>query len=125
LGQAYQDDGQYELALASYLRLGETGTANAGVSLNVHNEIWDAITRFSPVQLDNFASTANSYQSRGWVELARVVSSEQYSIRSQLDAIRQWQRIWSQDNWNQQRDQWLTESSTEGELPDKLRSLAL
>ena len=35
--------------------------------------------------------------------------------------------IWSQDNWNQQRDQWLTESTTttEGELPEKLRSLAL
>ena len=32
---------------------------------------------------------------------------------------------WSQANWNQQRDQWLTESTTEGELPDKLRSLAL
>ena len=108
LGQAYQDDGQYELALASYLRLGETGTANAGVSLNVHNEIWDAITRFSPAQLDNFASTANSYQSRGWVELARVVSSEQYSIRSQLDAIRQWQRIWSQHPASQQLPQRLT-----------------
>ena len=108
LGQAYQDDGQYELALASYLRLGETGTANAGVSLNVHNEIWDAITRFSPAQLDNFASTANSYQSRGWVELARVVNSEQYSIRSQLDAIRQWQRIWSQHPASQQLPQRLT-----------------
>ncbi len=33
--------------------------------------------------------------------------------------------IWNQDNWNEQRDQWLSESSTEGELPDKLRSLAL
>ena len=35
--------------------------------------------------------------------------------------------IWSQDNWNRQRDQWLTESTTttEGELPEKLRSLAL
>ena len=35
--------------------------------------------------------------------------------------------IWSQDNWNKQRDQWLAESATatEGELPDKLRSLAL
>jgi len=108
LGQAYQDDGQYELALTSYLRLGETGTANAGVSLNVHNEIWDAITRFSPAQLDNFASTANSYQSRGWVELARIVSSEQYSIRSQLDAIRQWQRIWSQHPASQQLPQRLT-----------------
>ena len=108
LGRAYQDDGQYELALASYLRLGETGTANAEASLNVHDEIWDAIIRFSPAQLDNFASAANSDQSRGWVELARVVSSEQYSIRSQLDAIRQWQRIWSQHTASQQLPQRLT-----------------
>lgn len=33
--------------------------------------------------------------------------------------------IWSQDSWNEQRDNWLTESSTEGELPEKLRTLAL
>ena len=35
--------------------------------------------------------------------------------------------IWSQDNWDQQRDQWLAESTTttEAELPEKLRSLAL
>ena len=35
--------------------------------------------------------------------------------------------IWSQNNWNEQRDHWLTDSNTttEGELPDKLRSLAL
>ena len=32
--------------------------------------------------------------------------------------------IWDQDGWNEQREQWLSESSTEGELPDKLRSLA-
>lgn len=32
--------------------------------------------------------------------------------------------IWDQDVWNEQRDQWLSESSTEGELPEKLRSLA-
>jgi|TARA_B110000438_G_scaffold8544_1_gene8398 MraZ protein len=33
--------------------------------------------------------------------------------------------IWSQDSWNEQRDTWLTESTTEGELPEKLRTLAL
>ncbi len=33
--------------------------------------------------------------------------------------------IWSQENWNDQRDQWLSESTQEGELPEKLRSLAL
>ncbi len=96
LGQAYQVSGQYERALATYLQLGETDENNPSPNSNVHDEIWDAINRFSPTQLDNFASTANSYQSRGWVELARVVTSEQYSIRSQLDAINQWRRIWSQ-----------------------------
>lgn len=33
--------------------------------------------------------------------------------------------IWDQESWNQQRDHWLGESSTEGELPEKLRTLAL
>jgi uncharacterized protein len=96
LGEAYQSRDQYELALAAYLQLGETNDNNPALNASVHNEIWDAINRFSSSQLDNFASTANSYQSRGWVELARVVNSEQFSIRSQLDAIKQWQRIWSQ-----------------------------
>ena len=94
LGRAYQDDGQLEPALSAYLELGESNEGNSSPDLN--DEIWNAILSFSPAQLDNFASTANSYASRGWVELARVVSSEQYSIRSQLDAISQWQRVWSQ-----------------------------
>jgi MraZ protein len=33
--------------------------------------------------------------------------------------------IWDQDSWNQQRDLWLGEKSNEGELPEKLRTLAL
>ena len=96
LGRAYQDSGQYEQALAAYLQLGDADENNSNLDFNVHNEIWDAINSFSPAQLDNFADTADSYQSRGWVELARVVTSESDSIRSQLDAINQWRRIWSQ-----------------------------
>jgi hypothetical protein len=96
LGQAYQDSAQYEQALAAYLQLDDADENNSSLNFNVHDEIWEAINRFSPAQLDNFANTADNYQSRGWVELARVVTSEQYSIRSQLDAINQWRRIWSQ-----------------------------
>jgi len=33
--------------------------------------------------------------------------------------------IWDQDSWNQQRDQWLTESTVDSEIPDKLKALAL
>lgn len=107
LGQAYQDNEQYEQALATYLQLGDADDDNPSLNSNVHDEIWEAINRFSPAQLDNFANTANSYQSRGWVELARVVTSEQYSIRSQLDAITQWRRIWSQHPAAQQPPQQL------------------
>ena len=96
LGLAYQENEQYGDALSAYLRLGNTNENNPRANISVHNEIWDAINSFSLVQLNNFANTADSYQSRGWVELARVVTSEAYSIRSQLDAITQWRRIWSQ-----------------------------
>jgi outer membrane PBP1 activator LpoA protein len=96
LGLAYQENEQYGDALSAYLRLGNANENNPRANISVHNEIWDAINSFSLVQLNNFANTADSYQSRGWVELARVVTSEAYSIRSQLDAITQWRRIWSQ-----------------------------
>lgn len=33
--------------------------------------------------------------------------------------------IWDQQTWSVQRDKWLTESSVAGELPEKLRALAL
>lgn len=93
LGQAYREVGQYELALNTYLQLG--GATN-GTNLNLQDEIWNALSGFSQAQLDDFANSADSYQMRGWVELARIVSSEQYSLRAQLDAIAQWQRVWSQ-----------------------------
>lgn len=96
LGRSYQENEQYEEALSAYLQLGSADENNPRANLSIHNEIWDAINSFSSAQLNNFANTADSYQSRGWVELARVVTSEAYSIRSQLDAIAQWRRIWSQ-----------------------------
>ena len=98
LGLAYQENEQFEEALSIYLRLGNANENNP----SVHNKIWDAINSFSSAQLNNFANTADSYQSRGWVELARVVTSEAYNIRSQLDAITQWRRIWSQHSAAQQ-----------------------
>lgn len=123
LGQAYQEVGLYEQALASYLQLGSSNAGSLQADADIHSEIWEAINRFSEDQLDNFASTANSYQSRGWVELARVVNSEQYSIRSQLDAIRQWQRIWSQHPAAQQLPQRLLK--LEQTWQDRPRHIAL
>ena len=33
--------------------------------------------------------------------------------------------IWDQQSWSDQRDNWLTESAAEGELPENLRTLSL
>ena len=33
--------------------------------------------------------------------------------------------IWDQGSWDEQRNQWLSESTAAGELPDKLQNLAL
>lgn len=96
LGQAHQSREEYTQALAAYLQLADVDASNSDLDPNVQGQIWNAINRFSGAQLDNFAESADSYQSRGWVELARVVTTEQYSIRSQLDAVNQWRRIWSQ-----------------------------
>lgn len=102
LGRAYQENEQYAESLNAYLQLG-TLTGNTRITdLNVHNKIWNALNQFSSTALDNFAFSANSYDSRGWVELARIVKSEQYSMKAQLDAVNQWQRIWSQHPASQQ-----------------------
>jgi len=33
--------------------------------------------------------------------------------------------IWSEDTWNEQRDAWLKDSSSEEQMPEELRSLSL
>jgi len=96
LGTAYQENEQYEDALSAYLQLSGGNQNNPRADVDTHNKIWDAINSFSSAQLNSFANTADNYQSRGWVELARVVTSEAHSIRSQLDAITQWRKVWSQ-----------------------------
>ena len=111
VGTAYQENEQYEDALSAFLQLGDGNQNNPRANVDTHNKIWDAINSFSLAQLNSFANTADNYQSRGWVELARVVTSGTYSIRSQLDTITQWRKVWSQHPAAQQ-------------LPSQLEKLA-
>ncbi len=102
LGRALQKNGNFAQSLNTYLQLSSIAQ-NDGVSeQNSHNEIWSALHHFSPSQLDDIADTADNYLTRGWVELARVVKSEQFSLKAQLDAIAQWKRTWSQHPTAQQ-----------------------
>ncbi|MGI9251476.1 MAG: division/cell wall cluster transcriptional repressor MraZ [Pseudohongiellaceae bacterium] len=48
-------------------------------------------------------------------------------LEKQVNLIGQGKKLelWDQAVWHEQRERWLSDSTTDGELPDKLRSLAL
>ena len=117
LGNTYEALGDHAQAAIAYIAITTIATTTTPQSNNdsainqpVHNQIWDALNQLDDIALDRFASTTTSYEARGWIELARVIRAEQFSIKSQLDSITRWQRIWSQH-------------SASTQLPSKLMSL--
>lgn len=93
LGNAYRDTDQALAAIGAYIVADESDAA--GAEFNSVDEIWAALMQLSEPRLDEFARTADNYESRGWIELARVFKSDQYSIKMQLNGIDQWRRIWA------------------------------
>ena len=65
------------------------------VETTLFEDLWYTLTSLDDDDLDFLATDADSYELRGWIELARVYQDDQNSIRSQLDSIDQWRRIWS------------------------------
>ncbi len=100
LGNAYRNSGSYLEAASAYLEVSKLTQANPNQT--VHDQVWASLNKLSDEALGDFASTTNSYEARGWIELVRVVRSEQYNIKSQLDSITQWRRIWSQHSASNQ-----------------------
>ncbi len=62
----------------------------------VHDQIWQTLQLLDDDALRLYAGAAQNYALRGWIELTRVYRGDQFSVRNQLDAIRQWQRTWNQ-----------------------------
>lgn len=92
LGAAAFAAGDATLALSSYL---DAADAN-GLTQTLSDRIWQVLQSRDQEQLRSLASSANSYALRGWIELARVHRNDQFSIRSQMNAVSQWQRTWTQ-----------------------------
>lgn len=93
LGNIQAEEGRYADAVVTYSRA--TPYLQNDTSTNVFNAIWDALQQIDSDDLARLASTAESYELRGWIELERVYREDEQSIRAQLDAIAQWRRIWS------------------------------
>jgi hypothetical protein len=92
LASAYRANEKATEAINAYLQISHD--SNQARDGGLVNTIWDSLIHLDEDSLSAFASSANSYESRGWIELAEVVRSNQSSIKRQLDAIKQWQRVW-------------------------------
>lgn len=74
----------------------ESYEASAPQSQKTSDMIWLSLSRLSKTQLEFAANTSDTYDSRGWLELARQIRAENYSLRRQLDAVTRWRRTWAQ-----------------------------
>ena len=59
-----------------------------------HDVIWESLATMQASELSVLADSADSYELRGWVELARQSRAQQYSLESQIEAINRWRSIW-------------------------------
>ena len=91
--QAYNETNQPTDALTDLIRLNTSKLPNQ--SQAIQDQIWQTLELFSNDDLSLVANSADSYELRGWVELARLYRSEQFSIKNQIEAIARWRSIWT------------------------------
>ena len=92
LGDARFRLGQATASLTAYFAAVEASSLDQDLS----DRIWTVLQSRDQQQLRELAADADSYRLRGWIELARVYRNDLVSIRTQMNAIDQWQRTWTQ-----------------------------
>ncbi len=107
LGDHYQDLNQHIQALRAYTEV--TPFFSSRQENDVFDRTWRSLQQITDPALQNLAESAASYELRGWIELERVYRTAEFSIRSQLDAIAQWQRVWTSHSASNQLPQALAE----------------
>ncbi|MCG8414309.1 MAG: penicillin-binding protein activator, partial [Pseudomonadales bacterium] len=107
LGDYYQDQNQHISALRAYTEV--TPYFSSRLESDVFDRAWRSLQQIADPALQNLADSAASYELRGWIELERVYRTAEFSIRSQLDAIAQWQRVWSSHSASNRLPQALAE----------------
>lgn len=85
--------GQIFEAISDFVSLTEVWPDSSQTTL--FEDLWHALTSLGDQDLDRLAEGADSYELRGWIELARVYQDDQVSIRNQLNSIEQWRRVWA------------------------------
>lgn len=85
---------QYLAAVRERIQLAPLLAQDARIANN--NAIWEILSSASGSALTNAGNNVDSYELRGWLELLRLVSSNQYNIQTQMSAMDQWLNTWTQ-----------------------------
>lgn len=93
LGDLHLENNSTAAAVAAYALAART--LNHPRSTQNIETLWHLLTALEKTELERLAEDANSYELRGWIELARVFLAEESNIRSQLNAIERWRSVWT------------------------------
>ena len=94
LGDAAEAQAEPRLAVSAWSEAASRLDGDAGEA--VRRKIWATLESRSAEELEDMAAASTGYEQRGWVELARVVDSGEYSIPRQLESLIAWRRAWEQ-----------------------------
>ncbi|MSR11779.1 MAG: penicillin-binding protein activator [Gammaproteobacteria bacterium] len=93
IATSYMQTGQISEAFAAFVEAGTNSPELRTQALN--DAIWESLEPLGEEQLVEFSLNVESYESRGWIELAQIAKREQFNIKAQIDAIDQWSRVWN------------------------------
>ncbi len=85
---------QYLLAIRERIQL---SPLLEGDQLHANNNaIWEVLSSAPANALNITGNNVDSYELRGWLELLRLVNSNQYNLQTQMSSIDQWRNTWTQ-----------------------------
>ena len=93
LGDLHLENNSTAAAVAAYAQAART--LNHPRSIQNIETLWHLLITLEKTELERLAEEANSYELRGWIELARVFQAGESNIRSQLNAIERWRSVWT------------------------------
>ena len=92
--RAYFEQHQYVNAVRERLLL--AALQSPAEQINNNDIIWQILSVAPASELEIRGSAINSYELRGWLELAQVTNANQDDIAQQIQAVAQWRNKWIQ-----------------------------
>ncbi len=92
--EGFFQDGQYIAAVRERIQL--TPLLDNDRQVENNDIIWEILSSAPRNALVSSSTAVDSYELRGWLELSRLVQSNQRDFQAQISAIDQWRNTWTQ-----------------------------